>query len=147
MYVTGPHTVSLLTGNHVINISFKVLSEDNTGELGAPVREVMLRAWVFTYKSTYVHTYNVTVLPSHGIVVRMNDTFYNITGLNYNTDYTVTVYVSNSFSSGNSNCEDKTFTTRYIIGINLHTYTLMYSIHTYVYVTYVCTYSNYRTNY
>jgi len=45
-------------------------------------------------------TYNVTVTPSHGMVVRMNDTFYNITGLNNNTDYTVTVYASNSFSNG-----------------------------------------------
>jgi len=45
-------------------------------------------------------TYNVTVMPSHGTIVRMNDTFYNITGLNNDADYTVTVYASNSFSNG-----------------------------------------------
>jgi len=45
-------------------------------------------------------TYNVSVMPSHGMVVRINDAIYNITGLNYNTDYTVTVYASNSFSNG-----------------------------------------------
>ena len=41
-------------------------------------------------------SYNVTVMPSHGMVMMVNDTAYNITGLYYNTDYTITVYATNS---------------------------------------------------
>ena len=42
-------------------------------------------------------SYRVAVKPSHGMVKRVNDTAYNITGLNYNTDYTITVYATNGF--------------------------------------------------
>ena len=41
-------------------------------------------------------TYNITVMPSHGTIMMINDTVYNITGLNYNTNYTITVYATNS---------------------------------------------------
>ena len=42
-------------------------------------------------------TYNITVMPSHGMMMMMiNDTVYNITGLNYNTNYDITVYATNS---------------------------------------------------
>ena len=47
-------------------------------------------------------SYNVTVKPSHGMVMRVNDTAYNITGLHNNTDYTITVYATNSFGDGES---------------------------------------------
>ena len=45
-------------------------------------------------------TYNITVMPSHGMIMMINDTVYNITGLNYNTNYTITVYASNNHTSG-----------------------------------------------
>ena len=41
-------------------------------------------------------SYNVTVMPSHGMVMMVNDMAYNITGLYYDTDYTITVYATNS---------------------------------------------------
>ena len=69
-------------------------------------------------------TYNVTVMPSHGMVVRMNDTFYNITGLNCNTDYTVTVYASNIAGDGKPTI------------ITVRTHTGMHNIYVYV-LTYV----------
>ena len=67
---------------------------------------------VLAYKSTYNEilvswspvgsdrlcgpvTYNITVMPSHGMMMMINDTVYNITGLNYNTNYTITVYATN----------------------------------------------------
>ena len=40
-------------------------------------------------------TYNITVMPSHGMMMMINDTTYNITGLYYNTNYTITVYATN----------------------------------------------------
>ena len=45
-------------------------------------------------------TYNITVIPSHGMIMMINDTVYNITGLNYNTNYTITVYATNNHTSG-----------------------------------------------
>jgi len=45
-------------------------------------------------------TYNVIVMPSHGMVERMNDAIYKITGLNYNTEYNVTVYATNNAGGG-----------------------------------------------
>ena len=45
-------------------------------------------------------TYNITVMPSHGMIMMINDTVYNITGLHYNTNYTITVLASNNHSSG-----------------------------------------------
>ena len=45
-------------------------------------------------------TYNITVMPSHGMIMMINDTVYNITGLYYNTNYTITVYATNDHSSG-----------------------------------------------
>ena len=45
-------------------------------------------------------TYNITVMPSHGMIMMINDTVYNITGLYYNTNYTITVYATNNHSSG-----------------------------------------------
>ena len=39
-------------------------------------------------------------MPSHGMIMMINDTVYNITGLNNNTDYTITVYATNNHSSG-----------------------------------------------
>ena len=41
-------------------------------------------------------TYNITVMPSHGMMMMINDTVYNITGLNYNTNYIITIYATNS---------------------------------------------------
>ena len=41
-------------------------------------------------------TYNITVMPSHGMMMMINDTVYNITGLNYNTNYIITVYATNN---------------------------------------------------
>ena len=34
-------------------------------------------------------------MPSHGMIMMINDTVYNITGLYYNTNYTITVYATN----------------------------------------------------
>ena len=45
-------------------------------------------------------TYNITVMPSHGMIMMINDTVYNITGLNNNTVYTITVYASNRHGNG-----------------------------------------------
>ena len=45
-------------------------------------------------------SYNVTVIPSHGMVMRVNDTTYNITGLYYDTNYTIIVYATNSVGDG-----------------------------------------------
>ena len=44
-------------------------------------------------------TYNITVMPSHGMIMMINDTVYNITGLYYNTNYTITVLARNNHSS------------------------------------------------
>ena len=73
---------------------------------------------VLTYKSTHNEilvswspvgsdivcgpvTYNITVMPSHGMMMMMiNDTVYNITGLNYNTNYIITVYATNNGGHG-----------------------------------------------
>ena len=70
-----------------------------------------------TYKSTYNEilvswspvgsnrvcgpvTYNITVMPSHGMMMMINNTVYNITGLNYNTNYIITVYATNNGGHG-----------------------------------------------
>ena len=45
-------------------------------------------------------TYNITVMPSHGMIMMINDTVYNITGLNYNTNYTINVYATNNHTRG-----------------------------------------------
>ena len=45
-------------------------------------------------------TYNITVMPSHGMMMMINDTVYNITGLNYNTNYIITVYATNRIGNG-----------------------------------------------
>ena len=45
-------------------------------------------------------TYNITVMPSHGMIMMINDTVYNITGLNYNTNYIITVYATNNGGHG-----------------------------------------------
>ena len=39
-------------------------------------------------------------MPSHGMMMMINDTVYNITGLNYNTNYIITVYASNDIGKG-----------------------------------------------
>ena len=44
-------------------------------------------------------SYSFTVMPSHGMVMIVNDTAYNITELYYDTDYTITVYATNSFDN------------------------------------------------
>ena len=46
-------------------------------------------------------TYNITVMPSHGMMMMMiNDTAYNIIGLYYNTTYIITVYATNNVGDG-----------------------------------------------
>ena len=45
-------------------------------------------------------TYNITVMPSHGMIMMINDTVYNITGLYYNTNYIITVYATNNHGDG-----------------------------------------------
>ena len=40
-------------------------------------------------------TYNITVMPSHGMIMMINDTVYNITRLNSNTIYVITVFATN----------------------------------------------------
>ena len=45
-------------------------------------------------------TYNITVMPSHGMMMMINDTVYNITGLNYNTNYIITIYATNNVGHG-----------------------------------------------
>ena len=39
-------------------------------------------------------------MPSHGMMMMINDTVYNITGLNYNTNYIITVYATNNAGHG-----------------------------------------------
>ena len=39
-------------------------------------------------------------MPSHGMIMMISDTAYNITALNSNTNYTITVYASNNISNG-----------------------------------------------
>ena len=72
---------------------------------------------VLSYKSTYNEilvswspvssdrvcgpvTYNITVMPSHGMMMMINDTIYNINGLHNNTNYTITVYATNNGGHG-----------------------------------------------
>ena len=45
-------------------------------------------------------TYRITVMPSHGMMIMINDTAYNITGLYYNTNYIITVYTTNNAGDG-----------------------------------------------
>ena len=45
-------------------------------------------------------TYNITVMPSHGMIMMINDTVHNIIGLNYNTNYSINVYAANNHTSG-----------------------------------------------
>ena len=45
-------------------------------------------------------TYNIIVMPSHGMMMMINDTVYNITGLNYNTNYIIIVYATNNGGQG-----------------------------------------------
>ena len=45
-------------------------------------------------------TYNITVMPSHSMIMMINDTVYNITGLYYNTNYAITVLASNNVGDG-----------------------------------------------
>ena len=45
-------------------------------------------------------TYNITVMPSHGMMMMINDTAYNITGLYHDTNYTITVYATNNAADG-----------------------------------------------
>ena len=44
--------------------------------------------------------YNITVMPSHGMIMIISDTVYNISGLHYNTNYTITVRATNNYTSG-----------------------------------------------
>ena len=86
-------------------------------------------------------TYNITVMPSHGMIMMINDTVYNITGLYYNTNYTITVYASNRHGDG----EPATVTVKTPPGIHtnisiidIHLYVCTY-VHTYItIITYVC---------
>ena len=39
-------------------------------------------------------------MPSHGMIMMINDTVYNITGLYYNTNYIITVYATNRIGEG-----------------------------------------------
>ena len=47
-------------------------------------------------------TYNITVMPSHGMMMMINDTVYNITGLYNNTSYIITVYATSRIGKENS---------------------------------------------
>ena len=40
-------------------------------------------------------SYHVTITPAHGTLRQISDTFYKITGLNYNTTYSITVFATN----------------------------------------------------
>ena len=96
---------------------------------------------VLTYKSTLdeilvswspvgsdtVCAYNIIVMPSHGMIMMINDTVYNITGLYYNTNYTITVYATNNVGDG----EATTVTVKTPPGTN-----------TQINVYYVCMYSH-----
>ena len=62
-------------------------------------------------------TYNITVMPSHGMIMMINDTVYNITGLFYNTNYTITVYATNNHGSG----EPATVTVKTLPGMYIYT--------------------------
>ena len=47
--------------------------------------------------------YNVTILPSNGVIIkRISDTFYNLTGLTPDTNYTVIVTGTNMAGVGES---------------------------------------------
>ena len=63
-------------------------------------------------------------MPSHGMMMMINDTVYNITRLNYNTNYIITVYASNNGGHG----EPATVTVK-TSGIYD---TLMYSTYAYI---------------
>ena len=95
------HYISYLVTTECNNTLFPTLN------IGIPSTPVL------TYKSTHNEilvswspvgsdrmcgpvTYNITVMPSHGMMMKINDTVYNITGLNYNTDYIIIVYAINS---------------------------------------------------
>ena len=39
-------------------------------------------------------------MPSHGMMMMIDDTVYNITGLYNNTDYTISVYATNNAGDG-----------------------------------------------
>ena len=97
---------------------------------------------VLTYKSTYNEilvswspvgsdgvcgpvTYNITVMPSHGMMMMINNTVYNITGLNYNTNYIITVYATNSHGGHGENA---TVTVRTLPGTYLCNDMLMHSL-------------------
>ena len=43
-------------------------------------------------------SYLVTITPAHGIVRGINDTFYEITGLSYNTTYNITVLATSNIA-------------------------------------------------
>ena len=58
-------------------------------------------------------TYNITVMPSHGMMMMINDTVYNITGLHYNTNYIITVNATNSHGDG----EPATITVKIPLGM------------------------------
>ena len=45
-------------------------------------------------------TYNITVMPSHGMMMMINDTVYNIIRLYNNTNYIITVYATNNAGHG-----------------------------------------------
>ena len=82
VFLTGTPKMPVLTNKSTYNeilVSWSPVSSD--GECG-PV------------------SYNVTVMPSHGMIMRVNDTAYNITGLHNNTDYTITVYATNTGGNG-----------------------------------------------
>ena len=71
-------------------------------------------------------TYNITVMPSHGMIMMINDTVYNITGLYVNTNYTITVLANNNAGHG----EPATVTVKTPPGIN--TNISIIDIHLYV---------------
>ena len=45
-------------------------------------------------------SYNVIVNPPDGMVVRVSNTAYKITGLCYDTNYNITVYATNNVGNG-----------------------------------------------
>ena len=77
-------------------------------------------------------TYNITVLPSHGMMMMINDTVYNITGLNYNTNYIITVYATNSHGGHGEPAIVSVKTPGTYICKCLETYV---RVHTYLYLT------------